>query len=90
MGRLDLNLLLVLDALFDERNVTAVARRLRVSQPTVSFSLKKLREFFNDELFVRQGATMQPTPFIETITSRCAASSRPSTRKSSASTSSIR
>jgi DNA-binding transcriptional LysR family regulator len=67
MGRLDLNLLLVLDALFDERNVTAVARRLRVSQPTVSFSLKKLRDFFNDELFVRQGATMQPTPFIETI-----------------------
>ena len=55
MGRLDLNLLLILDALSEERSVTAVARRLRISQPTVSFSLNKLRDFFQDELFVRQG-----------------------------------
>src|SRR5438132_10406973 len=67
MGRLDLNLLLILDALSEERSVTAVARRLRISQPTVSFSLKKLRDFFQDELFVRQGTKMQATPFVETI-----------------------
>ena len=47
--------------------MTAVARRLRISQPTVSFSLNKLRDFFQDELFVRQGMRMQATPFVETI-----------------------
>jgi DNA-binding transcriptional LysR family regulator/transposase len=67
MGRLDLNLLLILDALSEERSVTAVARRLRISQPTVSFSLNKLRDFFQDELFVRHGTKMQATPFVETI-----------------------
>jgi DNA-binding transcriptional LysR family regulator len=67
MRRLDLNLLLVLHALFEERSVTAVARRLQVSQPTVSLSLSKLRDFFHDELFVRQGGKMQPTPFVEMI-----------------------
>ena len=67
LRRLDLNLLLILDALSEERSVTAVARRLRISQPTVSFSLNKLRDFFQDELFVRQGMRMQATPFAETI-----------------------
>src|SRR5260370_24143650 len=67
MARLDLNLLLILDALSEERSVTAVARRLRISQPTVSFSLNKLRAFFQDELFVRQGSKMQATPFVATI-----------------------
>ncbi len=67
MRRLDLNLLLILHALFEERSVTAVARRLQISQPTVSLSLSKLRGFFHDELFVRQGGKMQPTPFVEKI-----------------------
>jgi DNA-binding transcriptional LysR family regulator len=60
--RLDLNLLLVLDALCEERSVTAVAKRLKVSQPTVSFSLNKLRAVLEDELFIRTAAGMQPTP----------------------------
>lgn len=59
---IDLNLLLVLDAMMKEQSVTAVARRLSISQPTVSFSLKKLREILDDELFVRTGSGMQPTP----------------------------
>src|SRR5260370_24198944 len=67
MGGLDLNLLLILDGLSGERSVTAVAGRLRISQPTVSFSLNKLRDFFQDELFVRHGTKMQATPFVETI-----------------------
>ncbi len=65
--RFDLNLLLILDAMYEERSTVVVARRLNISQPTVSFSLNKLREFFGDELFVRQGSRMQPTPFAETI-----------------------
>ncbi|MEJ2453498.1 MAG: LysR family transcriptional regulator [Candidatus Thiodiazotropha sp.] len=59
---IDLNLLLVLDAMMKEQSVTAVSRKLLISQPTVSFSLKKLREILDDELFVRTGSGMQPTP----------------------------
>jgi DNA-binding transcriptional LysR family regulator len=59
---IDLNLLLVLDAMMKEQSVTAVSRKLSISQPTVSFSLKKLREILGDELFVRTGSGMQPTP----------------------------
>lgn len=59
--RFDLNLLLVLDALLEERGVNATARRLKMSQPNVSFALSKLRAQFGDELLLRSGNTMQPT-----------------------------
>jgi DNA-binding transcriptional LysR family regulator len=58
---LDLNLLLVLDALFEEGTLTRTAQRLRLSQPTVSASLVKLRGILGDELFVRANGKMQPT-----------------------------
>src|SRR6202048_1757181 len=58
---LDLNLLLVLDALFEEGTLTRTAQRLRLSQPTVSASLAKLRGSLGDELFVRVNGRMQPT-----------------------------
>ena len=58
----DLNLLLVLDALMDERNVTRAAERLRLSQPAVSAALNRLRVSFGDPLFVRMQRGMLPTP----------------------------
>jgi DNA-binding transcriptional LysR family regulator len=58
---LDLNLLLVLDAVFEEGTLTRTAQRLRLSQPTVSASLAKLRGILGDELFVRTNGRMQPT-----------------------------
>jgi DNA-binding transcriptional LysR family regulator len=58
---LDLNLLLVLDALMDEGTLTRTAQRLRLSQPTVSAALTKLRTALGDELFVRANGVMQPT-----------------------------
>lgn len=64
---IDLNLLLILDAMFDLGSTTLVAQRLQISQPTVSFSLAKLRETFGDELFVRHGASMEPTARAEAI-----------------------
>ncbi|BBF72010.1 LysR family transcriptional regulator [Sphingomonas bisphenolicum] len=67
IGRLDLNLLLLLDALQEDMNLSASARRLRISQPTASANLQKLREFFGDQLFVRTGRGMKPTPFAEMI-----------------------
>lgn len=67
MSRLDLNLLVILDALFDERRTTRVAERLGMSQAMVSYSLAKLRVAFGDPLFVRSGNAMAPTPLAESL-----------------------
>lgn len=58
---LDLNLLKALDALLDERSVTRAADRLSLTQPAVSGMLNRLRESFDDPLFVRAQRGMVPT-----------------------------
>ena len=58
---LDLNLLRVLDALLDERNVTRAAERLGFTQPAVSGMLTRLRESFDDPMFVRTQRGIVPT-----------------------------
>jgi DNA-binding transcriptional LysR family regulator len=58
---LDLNLLKALDALLDERNVTRAAQRLALTQPAVSGMLTRLRERFDDPLFVRTQRGIVPT-----------------------------
>ncbi|MCA0045929.1 LysR family transcriptional regulator [Mesorhizobium sp. B283B1A] len=52
---LDLNLLVVLDALLAERNLSAAARRINLSQPAMSAAVARLRDFFGDELFSMNG-----------------------------------
>ncbi|MDE1150511.1 MAG: LysR family transcriptional regulator [Azospirillaceae bacterium] len=59
---LDLNLLKALDTLLDERSVTRAAARLALTQPAVSGMLTRLREGFDDPLFVRTQRGMVPTP----------------------------
>lgn len=59
---LDLNLVRVFDALMRERSVTRAGERIGLSQPAVSSALNRLRHVFNDQLFVRQGNEMLPTP----------------------------
>ncbi|ORM72664.1 transcriptional regulator [Pantoea deleyi] len=58
---LDLNLLKALDALLDEGSVTRAARRLSLTQPAVSGMLTRLRDYFDDPLFVRSSHGMVPT-----------------------------
>jgi DNA-binding transcriptional LysR family regulator len=58
----DLNLLTVLDTVLAERNVTRAAERLGMTQPAVSSALTRLRLLFDDELLVRRGKEMVPTP----------------------------
>lgn len=65
--RLDLNQVVVLDALLTERSVTKAGRRLHVSQTTVSDSLARLREYFKDELLTQVGRKMVPTPLGESL-----------------------
>ena len=57
----DLNLLKLFAALLETGSVTQSAKALSIGQPAASHALKRLRERFDDELFVRSGDTMQPT-----------------------------
>ena len=61
ISSVDLNLLKALDALLDERSVTRAATRLSLTQPAVSGMLTRLRECFNDPLFIRAQRGMVPT-----------------------------
>jgi DNA-binding transcriptional LysR family regulator len=58
----DLNLLLVFQAMMAERHVTRTGLRIGLSQPAVSAALNRLRGIFDDDLFVRRGNEMVPTP----------------------------
>ena len=62
---IDLNQLKMLIALDDERNITRAAAKLFVSQSAASHSLAKLREQFNDPLFIRTSQGMMPTDFVQ-------------------------
>lgn len=59
--KLDLNLLVALDALLDERNVSRAADRLNLSQSAMSSALSRLRDYFGDELLMPVGRRMEPT-----------------------------
>ncbi|MCA0901070.1 LysR family transcriptional regulator [Microbulbifer agarilyticus] len=61
LERADLNLLVYLDVLLRERNVTRAASHLGLSQPAMSNGLKRLRELFGDPLLVRTREGMMPT-----------------------------
>ena len=64
---IDLNLLVALQVLLSERNVTRAARRCGVTQSSMSHSLARLRDVFGDPLLVRQGRGMAPTPRAEAL-----------------------
>jgi DNA-binding transcriptional LysR family regulator len=61
VNRVDLNLLVYLDVLLRERNVTQAANKLSLSQPAMSNGLRRLRELFDDPLLVRTSEGMTPT-----------------------------
>lgn len=61
LRRLDLNLLLTLDVLLEERNVTRAAARLHLSQPAVSVQLGRLRDLLGDPLLLPGPRGMRPT-----------------------------
>ena len=61
LRQFDLNLLVALDALLTERNVTRAGERLFLSQPAMSGILARLRHAFHDELLVRVGRNLELT-----------------------------
>jgi DNA-binding transcriptional LysR family regulator len=62
LNSLDLNLLVALDALLREANVSRAAMRIGLSQPAASHALQRLRDLIGDPLLVRNGAGMELTP----------------------------
>lgn len=64
---LDLNLLVVFDAVMQERSATRAATRLNMTQPAISHALARLRGALRDELFVRTPEGMEPTPYAERL-----------------------
>ncbi len=67
LRKIDLNLLVLLDALIEERNVTRTAKRLSMTQPALSNALNRLREMLNDPLLERSNDGMEPTPYALSI-----------------------
>ncbi|KTT48178.1 LysR family transcriptional regulator [Pseudomonas oryzihabitans] len=67
LRRLDLNLLVTLDALLAELNVTRAARRLNLAQPTVSLQLGRLRQLLDDPLLLPGPRGMRPTARAEAL-----------------------
>lgn len=67
LARLDLNLLTCLQVLLEEQNVSRAAIRLHLTQSAISKSLTRLRELFDDPLFVRSRYGMVPTPRAEAL-----------------------
>lgn len=67
LAGIDLNLLVIFDALMAERNVTRAALRVGLTQPATSHALTRLRGLFNDQLFVRTPKGMVPTTLAEEI-----------------------
>lgn len=61
IGRMDLNLLKVFDAVYEDRNLVLAGKRLNLTQSAVSHALGRLRELVGDELFMRTGKGMVPT-----------------------------
>ena len=59
---LDLNLLIVMDAMLRERNVSKAAERIGLTQSAMSHALNRLRQYFDDPLFIKTGQRMEPTP----------------------------
>lgn len=62
LANIDLNLLIALRVLLEERSVSSAAQMLHISQPAMSKTLKRLRETFDDPLFTRSSEGLIPTP----------------------------
>jgi len=67
ISRVDLNLFTVFEAIYSEGSVTRASQKLNLTQPAISHSLSRLRNMFDDPLFVRQGHAMVSTPLARTL-----------------------
>ncbi len=67
LRRIDINLLMVLDALLTERHLTRAGERIGMTQPAVSGALTRLRQLYGDQLLVRVGGSFELTPAAQNL-----------------------
>jgi DNA-binding transcriptional LysR family regulator len=67
LSQIDLNLLVVLEAIYTEGGVSRAGEKLHIGQPAVSHALARLRDLFDDPLFVRDGRNLTPTPLARRL-----------------------
>lgn len=67
LNQIDLNLLVVLDAICSEGGITPAAKKLHLTQPAISHALARLRDVLGDPLFVRDGQKLAPTPLARSL-----------------------
>ncbi|MBW0146190.1 LysR family transcriptional regulator [Marinobacter arenosus] len=70
MKNQELHLLYVFDAIMTERSVTRAADRLAMTQPAVSNAISRMRQVWNDPLFVRKGRQIEPTSYAFSLWDR--------------------
>ena len=70
LRNVDLNLFVVFETVYAERNLTRAAEALFVTQPAISNALTRLRNILDDPLFIKTNDGMQPTAFAESISGR--------------------
>jgi DNA-binding transcriptional LysR family regulator len=67
ISKVDLNLFIVLEAIYTEGSITRASLKMNLTQPAISHALNRLRQLFDDPLFERQGHVMTPTPLVRSI-----------------------
>lgn len=67
LSRIDLNLLVVLEAIYAEGGVSRAGEKLNLTQPAISHALARLRDVFGDPLFIRDGRGLAPTPLTRSL-----------------------
>ncbi|WP_373990768.1 LysR family transcriptional regulator [Duganella sp. BuS-21] len=67
ISKVDLNLFIVLEAIYAEGSITRASMKMNLTQPAISHALNRLRQLFDDPLFERQGHVMVPTPLARSI-----------------------
>jgi DNA-binding transcriptional LysR family regulator len=67
MANLDLNLLVIFEAIMQEQSITAAAQRLYMTQPSVSNAVTRMRHAWGDPLFVKEGRGIKPTPYAQNL-----------------------
>lgn len=63
----DLNLLVIFDAIMIEGSITRAAHRMNITQPAVSNAVNRMREIWKDDLFLKDGRKITPTPFAQNL-----------------------
>jgi DNA-binding transcriptional LysR family regulator len=67
ISKVDLNLFIVLEAIYAEGSITRASLKMNLTQPAISHALNRLRQLFDDPLFGAGGHVMTPTPLARSI-----------------------